>query len=329
MPGASGDPCRMTRRFTARASALHALIPLAFGAAVVWWALRQPHVRLPHSLEGISEAVLALAVYAVAVLARGERWHRIVQLSGVRARRSDTYALTAVGYMGNNILPARSGELLRTFLLANRTDASRRTVLGTIIAERALDAAALGLILVVVAYGLLSDVGMPGGVDALALAGAGVLVLAALAFAFRRHPLMTRLMRFLRPLAGPLRALLSAQGARLLLASVLIWTLESSVYQIVGWAVGIHLGLLGAMSVVALANLFSLIPAAPGYVGTFDAAVVFAVKALGTSGVSPVSYLLLLRFVLFIPVSVAGLGILWVRYGGWSRLRAARAQAAA
>ena len=83
------------------------------------------------------------------------------------------------------------------------------------------------------------------------------------------------------------------------------------------------------MSVVALANLFSLIPAAPGYVGTFDAAVVFAVKAVSGHAVSAVSYLLLLRFVLFIPVSLAGLALLWVRYGGWSRLRAARAQAAA
>jgi hypothetical protein len=319
----------MNRRFTARASALHVLIPLAFGGAVVWWALRQPHVRLPHSVKGISEALLALAIYAVAVLARGERWHRIVELSGVRARRSDTYALTAVGYMGNNILPARSGELLRTFLLAGRTGATKRTVLGTIIAERALDAVALGLILLVVAYGVLSDVGLPGGAHTLGLMAGALLVLAALAFALRRHPLIARLVNYLRPMAEPLRALMSAEGARLLLFSVVIWTLESAVYQVVGWAVGIHLGLLGAMSVVALANLFSLIPAAPGYVGTFDAAVIFGVKAVGTHGVSPVSYLLLLRFVLFIPVSVAGLGLLWMRYGGWSRLRAARAQAAA
>jgi glycosyltransferase 2 family protein len=317
------------RRLFARAPALHVLVPLAFLGAVVWWALRQPRVALPHSAPGVSEAILGLAVYALAMLGRAERWHRILRLGGVQAHRGDTYSLTAVGYMGNNILPARSGELLRTFLLAGRTEASKRTVLGTILAERALDAVALGLILVVVAYDLLRRIGVPGGGRVGLVVGALVVVAAAVAFALRGHPFVARAMEFLRPLAGPVRALLSAEGARLLLASVVIWTLESAVYLLVGFAVGVHVGLLGAMSVVAVANLFSLVPAAPGYVGTFDAAVLFSVKAVGAGASAALSYLLLLRFVLFIPISVVGLVLLGTRYGGLSRLRTARAEARA
>jgi hypothetical protein len=73
-----------------------------------------------------------------------------------------------------------------------------------------------------------------------------------------------------------------------------------------------------------------LIPAAPGYIGTYDAAVIFAVGAVSTASKSTIpSYLLLLRFVLFIPITVAGFGLLVFRYGGLSRIRAARESARA
>jgi glycosyltransferase 2 family protein len=47
------------------------------------------------------------------------------------------------------------------------------------------------------------------------------------------------------------------------------------------------------------------------------------VKAVGGTGSAAVSYLLLLRFVLFLPITIVGLIVLVTRYGGWSRLRSA------
>ena len=60
---------------------------------------------------------------------------------------------------------------------------------------------------------------------------------------------------------------------------------------------------------------------APGSIGTFDAAVAFGAKALGASGSAALSYVILLRFVLYVPITVLGLVVLVTRYGGWSRLR--------
>ena len=68
-------------------------------------------------------------------------------------------------------------------------------------------------------------------------------------------------------------------------------------------------------------NLATAIPAAPGYVGTFDAAVVLGVRALDFTGAQALSYVLLLRFLLYIPITVVGLVVLVTRYGGWARLR--------
>lgn len=304
------------------------LIPIA---GVVWWATKQEAPSFPSSFGGIMALVGAVALYAVATLMRAERWDRVLRRSGVEARRADAYALVPVGYMGNNVLPARGGELLRTFLLGGRVTAPKRTILGTILAERVLDAVALGIILVVLAADLLR--GLPKPNETALLAGAALLALAvavaALAFLRYRERLVF-LLRALAPLAQPSRLLLSRFGVVLLLVSLAIWCVEASVYIAVGHAVDITLSLRDGLAVVAFTNAAALIPAAPGYIGTYDAAVIFAVGAVTTAAKSSiVSYLLLLRFVLFIPITVAGFVLLVVRYGGLSRIRAARAEARA
>ncbi|HMJ01595.1 MAG TPA: lysylphosphatidylglycerol synthase domain-containing protein, partial [Conexibacter sp.] len=85
------------------------VIPIA---GVVWWATKQEAPTFPSSFGGIMALVGALGLYVVATLMRAERWDRILRRSGVQAKRADVYALVPVGYMGNNVLPARGGELL-------------------------------------------------------------------------------------------------------------------------------------------------------------------------------------------------------------------------
>ncbi len=300
------------------------LIPIA---GVAWWAAKQRAPTFPSSSAGIMALVAALALYALATLMRGERWLRILRRSDVHeAARGDAYALVTIGYMGNNVLPARGGELLRTFLLGNRARATKRTILGTI-----LDAVALGVILVVLAAGLLRRLPKPN--ETLLLAGGALLVLLAVAAVValvRYRERLVFVVRVLAPVAAPSRALLSGFGAVLLAVSLLIWCVEASVYLEVGHAIGVGLSLRDGLAVVAFTNAAALIPAAPGYIGTYDAAVIFAVDAVSSAArASVLAYLLLLRFVLFIPITVAGFGLLIVRYGGLSRIRAARAAARA
>jgi glycosyltransferase 2 family protein len=304
------------------------IVPIA---GVVWWARKQEAPTFPSDLGGIMALVGALALYAVATLMRGERWLQILRRSQIEATRVDAHALVPVGYMGNNVLPARGGELLRTFLLGSRVQTTKRTILGTILAERVLDAVALGVILIVLAAGLLRRLPKPN--ETLVLIGVGLVVLlviaAAVAFLRYRERLIF-VLRALAPMAAPSKQLLSRFGLVLLLVSLLIWCVEASVYIAVGHAVDITLSLQDGLAVVAFTNAAALIPAAPGYIGTYDAAVIFAVDAVSSAAkASVLSYLLLLRFVLFVPITIVGLVLLVVRYGGLSRIRAARAAAKA
>jgi uncharacterized membrane protein YbhN (UPF0104 family) len=299
------------------------VLPLA---GVVWWATKQEPPTLPHTTEGYLELFGALALYAVVTLMRAERWHAVLSAEGIHAPRAETHSLTVVGYMGNNALPARAGELLRVFLLGNRTGASKRTILGSVIVERLLDAAALGLLLVIVAQRLIDNVIPSSPVLLAAIGGVVVISLVLAALIVRRAHLRERAVATIGPMLAPAKQLGTLRGAGLLIFSIGIWIVEASVYTLVGAAVSLNMNLHDGLAVVAFTNLAALIPAAPGYVGTYDLAVIVAVKAMTkASGAVVTAYLLMLRFVLFVPITIAGLIILFVRYGGLKRVRQARA----
>jgi uncharacterized membrane protein YbhN (UPF0104 family) len=279
-------------------------------AGVAWWVSRQhaPHVEWRPA--ALAELTGAIALYALASLLRGERWHRILVRAGLDRGRAESYRLTAVGYMGNNTLPARAGDLMRVVLLGG----SRRGVLGTVVAERLLDA--LALVCIFASVVAVRGVGF-GPVPY--VVGAGIAAAATTLVLVRLRP-EGRIVQALRPVAGATRSLASLHGVALFALSLVLWTLEASVYLAVGLAVDIHLGASGALYVVALTNLSALVPAAPGYVGTFDAAVLLALRSLHLPALG---YLLVLRFVLFVPITVVGLAVFVARYARRTPVRRA------
>jgi glycosyltransferase 2 family protein len=312
----------MNRRF----AIIQALVSVVALAAVVVWASNQESPHIPTDGKAIAWLLGAVGLYTLATLVRAERWHQILEATGVHSTRVDCYALTTVGYMGNNVLPARAGEALRVVLMSQRSDGSKRTVLGSVVAERLLDVIALVTIFVVTVYGVLSTSEVLPTDHPLIVSGIGVVLVAAAAvviWILRAHHVFERVRDWLRPMADAPRALLNRRGLALLAGTFLLWTLEATVYLAVARAIDLNFSVSGALYLVALTNFVAALPAAPGSIGTFDAAVAFGAKALGATGSAAVSYVILLRFVLYVPITIVGLVVLVTRYGGWSRLRSA------
>jgi glycosyltransferase 2 family protein len=301
-------------------SLLGLLISAVSLGAVAWWISRQDSPSLPDDAEGYSWLAAALLVIAFNFVLRGWRWERILVCASVPHRRRDAYGLTMVGYMGNNVLPARGGELLRIGLLGTRSSARRRTILGTVIAERALDAAALLILLAAVTWAGIE--GAPGGRTGATLAAAGV-VLAAAALAgyawLRRRGRFLGFPELVRPVASALKPLADTRGVPLALVSLVIWAIDSLTFLMIARAVDVELDPLAAAGAVALASLAAAIPAAPGYVGTFDAGLLLGLHAADVGGGEAAGVLLLARFMFFVPATLAGLAILLIGYGGARR----------
>ncbi len=291
---------------------------LALGA-VVYWASKQQAPQLPHTTGEILALLGAIALYGVATVARSERWQRLLEDEGATPPRADTYALTVIGYMGNNVLPARAGDAIRIVLMGPAAHTSRITVAGTLVAERVLDVVVLVVLFVVVGYGLLGEVGG----EKVEIIVAVVVAAAIVAFvAWQIVKRNERLHGYARQLASSTLGLRRAHHGLLLLGMTLvIWAIEAGVWMSVGAAVGFGMDPIEALYLVALASVFSMIPSGPAYAGTQDAAVAIGIKALGGTGAIAVAYLLMLRFVIVVPITLAGFVLLVARYGGLSRLR--------
>lgn len=319
---AAGEQASNSRRPSMRRNALGLLISAVSLVGFIWWAAQQERPTFPTAPRDIALLVLAVGVYGLVTVSRGWRWHSVLENAGLPHHASDAYGLTVVGYMGNTVLPARGGELLRILLMADRSGSRKREVLGSIVAERLLDAITLlGLLAVLSLSGLVGS----GAGREIALAGLAVAIGLIAAWALytrlRRRGRLARFADLASPVVHASRSLTNRRGAVLAVVTLGIWCLEAVVFWLVAQSVHADVALVESLFVVVFTSVVIAIPAGPGYIGTFDASLVFVLGTLGVTGSTALAIVVLYRFVLFVPVTVVGFVLLIARYGGLSRLR--------
>lgn len=116
-----------------------------------------------------------VGVYMLAVWARAWRWHYLLRpVKPIQTSRM--FPVVAIGYMGNNIYPARIGEILRAVVLKEREGVAVSASLATIIVERVFD----GVVMLAFVFlnlpelaKLTSNSGFIGDIRTLAIVGAG------------------------------------------------------------------------------------------------------------------------------------------------------------
>ena len=193
-------------------------------------------------------------------------------------------------------------------------------MIGTIVAERLLDVGVILVLFLVVGYAILGNVGTHS-VEWIVLATAwrwSPRAPSAIVLVRRNQPHP----RLRRADARPRRCgCVSRHGALLVAMTFGVWIIEACAWIAVGASVGFGMSFLEGLYLVALASVFALIPSGPGYAGTQDAATVIGIKAIGGTGATAVSYLVMLRFALLVPITAVGFVLLAARYGGLARLR--------
>jgi glycosyltransferase 2 family protein len=277
-------------------------------------------------------------VAVVADLAfRALRWQRLIApIRAVPLKRLSAYML--VGYLANNVLPARLGELVRSHYLGDREGISRSATLGTVIVERVVDT----VVLVGIGAAAILVLNVRGVVVSAILVGvalAGLLVVAlAVALAAHRLPGAGRIAAFLghwprlKGVALRLRdglrvAALPRTIATAAALSVAAWSCTVLAVLAVGQALGIELTVGEGALLAAGTNLATAIPSGPGYLGTFEYAGQTIAAAFGFPAASGLA-LALLTHVLTLAVSSVGGVVSLVRLG-WTGRPATAAAAGA
>lgn len=297
----------------------------------MYFALRGLH------LEDLGEAVQnanywwlipGVLVYFVGVWARAWRWHYLLRPVKKISTRT-MFPVVAIGYMGNNIYPARAGEVLRAVVLKRREGVPVSASLATIIVERIFDGVVmLGFVFINLPElaRLTHDSGFIGSIQNAALVGTAAFVSALVVFLlaamfpkqaeaalnwFVRRLLPSRFQEKVLSLSGRflggLAALRSPRDALMVfLTSVVIWLLETGKYWLVMHAFPFEVSFFALMLMNGIVNLATTIPSAPGYVGTFDAPGIAVLVAYNVPQAIAAAYTLVLHIALWVPITALG-----------------------
>ena len=284
-----------------------------------------------------------VAVYFVALWARSWRWHYLLRpLKAIPTRTM--FPIVTIGYAGNNIFPARAGEVVRAVVLKRKQDVPISASLATIIVERVFD----GIVMLAFVFVNLAEltrltsvsidiVGIKFGIREIAIwgsvafFGALAIFLIAAMFPTPTNQLVTWLIERLAParirektLGISRRFLDGLESLRspfdvlmVFFTSVLIWLLETVKYWFVMHAFSFSISFFALMLMNGVVNLATTIPSAPGYLGTFDLPGIAVLQAYNIPVETAASYTFVLHFALWFPVTAVGLyymfheGIKW------------------
>ena len=120
---------------------------LGLGVSIFFLLLLAYNVNLTEIATSLAEAnylyaVPAVGIYFLAVYFRAIRWRFLLSpLASLPVNR--LYPVVVIGYMANNLMPARLGELVRSYYLARREKVSGSSALATIAIERVYDGVTL------------------------------------------------------------------------------------------------------------------------------------------------------------------------------------------
>ncbi|MDD2694718.1 MAG: lysylphosphatidylglycerol synthase transmembrane domain-containing protein [Anaerolineales bacterium] len=287
-----------------------------------------------------------VAVYFVALWVRAWRWHYLLRPVKPIPTRA-IFPVVAIGYAGNNIFPARAGEVVRAVLLKRKEGVSISASLATILVERVFD----GVVMLAFVFVNLAELtrlsnfhlsigSLRVSIQDVALWGSAVFFGALAVFLVgamfpdqtmrlvrwgvqRLFPsrlqetalnLSERFLQGLASLRSPQEALM------VFLTSLVIWLLETVKYWFVMHAFRFSVSFFALMLMNGVVNLATTIPSAPGYLGTFDAPGVAVLVAYGVDTSLAAGYTLVLHGALWFPVTALGLYYMWREGVKWGEM---------
>ncbi len=275
----------------------------------------------------LSWLIASVVVYFLSMVVRSLRWsillHPVKRINPVRL-----FPSVIIGYATNNILPLRMGEFVRAYVSGVREGVSRSASFATIIIERIFDGLTMIAILLATMALFSKSASTSWRFLDYTLIITSIIFIGALAFFFaliffekKTKNLIDWLSRLLpnkiedlvnhilqRFLSG--LTVLRSGGNLVLVAllSLAAWSCEGIMYFFTAQAMGLEgLGLGKNLMVLAVVNLVIMIPAAPGFVGTFEFSCKKTMALFGVTASTAAGYAIVLHAAQYLPITLLGI----------------------
>lgn len=311
-----------------RAPVWQLLLGIAVSAALLYFSLRGIHFAevLDHVRSArLGPMCLAVVLATLCFVLRIFRWQLL--LRGDDGRRLGAWPLwhaIAMGFMANNVLPLRMGEVVRCLAAAKLTGTRFSAVLASVAVERLFDALTVVTLL---AVGLFTATLPESGLHAKmahivtfgGLAALTGLLLAGLIVMFPRaaerlvqhivlsEKLAARLVALIEGIVQGLSVLGSpGRVAGVALWSVVVWGVSALSFYTMFQAFGITVDFSGALLMQGLIMFGIALPSTPGYVGAFEAPIIIVLGLYGIDRGLAAAYALTYHVTTFVPITLLG-----------------------
>src|SRR6266540_384695 len=263
---------------------------------------------------------------------RAVRW-RFLLMPLKNTEMRNLFPATIIGYMANNLLPARLGEFVRAYVLGEKERLGTSAVFATLVLDRLFDGFTVLLILVIAFFTVNLPPGMEKVQHGLLMGGYATLLLYCVVVAFlvvlKKKTALTLqisgkiLSPFPAKVSNKVIPLLGSfiEGLRLstrindllllFLSSLVIWVFAVWPIDMVLRSFSIHLPITASMFIMVFLVFAVMVPASPGYVGTYHAACVYGLMAFNIQKEQALSVALVIHGVNFVPVVILGFYYLW------------------
>ena len=260
-----------------------AIIGIIISLTGVYWAFRDfNYIDFKRSIQQIDLVYLILATIFLwgSVWLRGLRWKWLFKESSSPSV-SSLYRAELIGYFGNNVLPLRLGELLRTYIVGKENNLSKSFVFGTVVLERLMDMLALIFFAIILFFlypfeeGWISDYLIKGGVAILI-----IILLLAILSRFKSNSTNNKFLSILNQILNGLLSIRKQKVIPVVISSLLIWSIYLLDVYFIQRAFQFNLSWDQSLTVLVISSLVLSIPSAPGMIGTFHAAVKYTMVDL-------------------------------------------------
>lgn len=307
------------------------LTGIAISGLFLYFAIKNVNfgdfIKYVHELKLIF-LIPALVPGIIAYLLRAWRWNFF--LSSLRKFKvTSLFSATMIGFMSNNILPARIGELIRAFVLSRKESESFIAIFASLIAERIMDGLTVSIValFVIFSFPIYEEIKIAGYIFFIIFLFLFFFLLFFINFRSIQNLILNYIpQRFSARLKIYLDSFLSgALGlnqfknfAITFIIGFVIWFFSVLYFYFMGFAMNLHLSFSVSFAIFVSVALGVTIPSSPGFIGVYH---FFCQKALEMSGVETsraFAYAVVTHFVQF--VAVTAIGFLFLLYENLSLL---------
>lgn len=302
---------------------------IAISITLLWWIFRGYNFsELLRVLSAADRAFLLLGSLMIlpSFIVRGFRWQFLFPHQA-KPHWGALFSAMMIGYLANNVMPARAGEFVRAYVLGKKEHISKSMVFATVLVERLTDLLVTLLLLVLVVWflpfpswltkgGIL--LGFIGGAAftcliALTIFGERLIAWGKTTFDFLPAKLINLTESVAVDVINGAAILHRAKNLfPFLVCTIVIWSIEALIVWSIAHGFGMPLTIHGALFVMLMIGIGSIVPSSPGNVGTFEFFASSALALMMITGTSALCFVLVLHALTFLGSTLIGIVCLYM-----------------